>query len=258
MSSRSDLEIIDVTDAISFGLLPPCADPRFDHRSCDYWENDLSGAKTARPSWWQTRKAPPPPPPPPPDNPFAPSGPTADEFNPFAQPRGDGGLTDGLLAAPDVNPFAPVPARDTTTVPGDAPAKLRLLDRGREVFGSYAKILLLGGTPAAFAQFGPISAYPRAQQIRELYPRLPQSPLPAVITCVATTLAHRGKGLGQALVEAVVADLAARGFAAVEAYPDLALPADETPAADAPFWRRCGFDLAADDERYPVMRMSLD
>lgn len=255
--SSPDLEIIDVTDGPSFGLLPPCADPRFDHRSCDYWENDLNGKKAARPSWWQARK-PPPPPPPPGDNPFARNAPPADEFNPFAPPPAAGRRAEDIAAIADVNPFAPVPASDADIVPVDAPAKLRLLGRGRRVFGSYAKVLLLDGVPAAYTQFGPISAYPRAQQIRELYPRLPQAPLPAVITCIATTPSHRGEGLGQALIEAVAADLAGRGFAAAEAYPDLTLPTDETPAADPEFWRRCGFHVAADDERYPVLRMSLD
>ena len=59
------------------------------------------------------------------------------------------------------------------------------------MFGSYAKVLLRDDEPAAYAQFGPLSAYPRAQRTRELYPRLPQSPLPAVITCIATTTAAR-------------------------------------------------------------------
>ena len=88
----------------------------------------------------------------------------------------------------------------------DAPRKLRLLDRGHAVFGSYAKVLLAAGEPAAYAQFGPLSAYPRAQQIRDLYPRLPSSPLPAVITCVAVTITARGEGFGRALVVAVVED----------------------------------------------------
>jgi ribosomal protein S18 acetylase RimI-like enzyme len=143
-------------------------------------------------------------------------------------------------------------------VRSDAPRKLRLLDRGQTVFGSYAKVLLLAGEPAAYAQFGPLSAYPRAQHIRELYPRLPQSPLPAVITCVATTAAARGQGLAATLVGAIADDLAGRGFSAIEAYPDLTLSTDEASAADPAFWRRCGFELVEDDERYPVMRRELD
>ncbi len=48
MSSSDDIEILDVTDATTFDLLPPCADPRFDHRSCDYWEDEVHGSKAAR------------------------------------------------------------------------------------------------------------------------------------------------------------------------------------------------------------------
>ena len=69
--------------------------------------------------------------------------------------------------------------------------------RGLAVFGSYAKVLLVANAQgeeraAAYAQFGPLSAYPRALRLRELYPRLPQSPLPAVITCVAVTAGRSG------------------------------------------------------------------
>ncbi len=108
-----------------------------------------------------------------------------------------------------------------------------------------------------FAQFGPVSAYPRAQHIRELYPRLPSSPLPAVITCIAIGPAARGMGLAKDLVGAVADDLGDRGFAAVEAYPDLTLGPDEASAADPAFWIECGFLLVAEDERYPVMRLEL-
>jgi ribosomal protein S18 acetylase RimI-like enzyme len=125
------------------------------------------------------------------------------------------------------------------------------------VFGSYAKVLLVGDEPAVYTQFGPLSAYPRAQQVRDLYPRLPSSPLPAVITCVATAAWARGRGLARVLVEDVVDDLARRGFAAVETYPDLTLSSDQASAATPGFWEACGFTLAAPDERYPVMRREL-
>ena len=45
------IEIVDVTDETRFGLIPPCADPAFDHRSCDYWEDADRGSKASRPSW---------------------------------------------------------------------------------------------------------------------------------------------------------------------------------------------------------------
>ena len=45
------ISIVDVTDETSFGLLPPCADPGFDHRSCDYWEDADRGSKAIRLDW---------------------------------------------------------------------------------------------------------------------------------------------------------------------------------------------------------------
>jgi hypothetical protein len=58
------------------------------------------------------------------------------------------------------------------------------LGRGLGVAGSYAKVLLEDEVARVYAQFGPLTAYPRAQQTRDLYPSLPDAPLPAVITCI--------------------------------------------------------------------------
>jgi ribosomal protein S18 acetylase RimI-like enzyme len=106
----------------------------------------------------------------------------------------------------------------------------------------------------AYAQFGPLSAYPRAQRTRDLYPALPDSPLPAVITCIATTAEARRIGLARRLVEIVCGDLEARGFAAVETYPEAVADPDATSAATPAFWETLGFERAVDDPRFPVMR----
>ena len=45
------IRILDVTDLATFDRVPPCADPGFDHRSCDYWEDADRGSKAARLSW---------------------------------------------------------------------------------------------------------------------------------------------------------------------------------------------------------------
>ncbi|MEA2622875.1 MAG: hypothetical protein QOH61_1785 [Chloroflexota bacterium] len=160
-------------------------------------------------------------------------------------------------AAAGWNPFVPTQARERPLVAG-VPRKLALLDRGKVVFGSYAKVALFDDRAVAYAQFGPLSAYPRAGRLRELYPQLPDAPLPAVITCVATTADARRQGFARDLVLDVCDDLARRGFAAVEAYPDLTRPEDETSAGRPGFWLRCGFSEAVDDERFPVMRRELD
>jgi GNAT superfamily N-acetyltransferase len=239
------LRVIDVTDEASFGRIPPCRDPSFDHRTCDYWENATGGSKASRASWLEAA-APPPARPDLEGNPFAPRGPTT--------PAADWLRVGGEELAD--NPFAPRRTVERPMTDG-VPRKLALLDRGRGVFGSYAKVLLADDEPAGYAQFGPLSAYPRARHIRELYPQLPTSPLPAVITCVATTREGRGRGHAKLLVEAVCDDLADRGFSAVEVYSAWGEPPDETSTASPAFWQSTGFELVVDDPRYPVLRREL-
>jgi GNAT superfamily N-acetyltransferase len=244
----AELEIVDVRDADTFARIPTCADARFDHRTCDYWEDAERGSKVSRPAWLEATAS-------------APAAPAALADNPFVPPPRSGGadnpfLTGDLTDALADNPFAPAPARERPLRTG-VPRKLALLDRGRGVFGSYAKVLLADGEAAAYCQFGPLSAYPRAGRLRELYPQLPESPLPAVISCIASTAAARGHGWAALLVEDVCRDLAERGFAAVEAYPDLTRGEDEQSGAVPEFWHALGFVTAVDDERFPVMRRDL-
>lgn len=250
------VRIVDVTDDATFTLVPPCADPGFDHRSCDYWEDADRGSKAARASWISAA-APTTPARPRPRNPFADDD-AEPAFNPFAPGSKGPGFNPFADDDPEpaFNPFAPAPAT-RPAVAHDAPTKLRLLGRGLAVFGSYAKVLLEDDEPAAYAQFGPLSAYPRATRTRDLYPRLPRSPLPAVITCIATTRTARGRGLAAMLVESVCDDLARRGFAAVEVYPERGARDDATSAADPAFWEGLGFAVAAADDRFPVLRREL-
>lgn len=257
----AEITIVDVADQGTFDLIPPCADDRFDHRTCDYWEDAERGSKLHRAGWLEAGGAVEPARrPSPADNPFAPpqtDEPAANPFAPAARPTTpERFAADDLFALPGDNPFANVQRRERPLRTG-VPRKLALLDRGRGVFGSYAKVLLADGQPAAYCQFGPLSAYPRAGRLRELYPQLPAAPLPAVISCISTTAAARRHGYARRLVESVCDDLAQRGFAAVEAYPDLTRSEDETSAGRPGFWHGLGFSTAVDDERFPVMRREL-
>ena len=101
MDTRGVITIIDVTDEATFGRIPPCADPGFDHRSCDYWEDADRGTKAVRLAWLEPPRAAAEPAPRPPlaspattrssrisrrsaDNPFALAGPGGDAIvNPF-------------------------------------------------------------------------------------------------------------------------------------------------------------------------------
>jgi len=179
------------------------------------------------------------------ENPFAPAAPSA---NPFA-PGGGG-------AAPRSGDWGR-PRSGGMDLPPDLPRKLALLSRGLRVFGTYARVLMVDDRPVVYAQFGPLSAYPRAQRVRDLYRQLPAAPLPAVITCVASTREGRSGGLALRLVSDVCDELAGRGFAAVEAYPEAGALPDETSAATPGFWVAAGFDIVVDDERFPVARREL-
>ena len=216
--------------------IPPCADPGFDHRTCDYWEDADRGSKAARLAGSNPTAAPEPPPPrrrqqPVPGDPDEPSR---------SSTRSPRGRADGPAFNPlrgrrrraGRQPVRAASGRRGRPSGADAPRKLGLLGRGLTVFGSYAKVLLVDDVAVAYAQFGPLSAYPRALRLRELYPQLPDAPLPAVITCIATTAEARGAGHAQRLVEAVCDDLAERGFAAVEAYPEVGARPDATSARD--------------------------
>jgi hypothetical protein len=59
---------------------------------------------------------------------------------------------------------------------------------GRAAGGALAMLAVrteaVGVRVVGYAQFGPLSAYPRALTIRERYPELPESPAPWVVTCV--------------------------------------------------------------------------
>ncbi len=260
MIEASRISILDVTDRASLERLPPCADPGFDHRSCDYWEDADRGTKAIRLDWLvpgtsaggpSARPA----------SAGLPSARAAATVNPFARPAAPTSGFNPFLDEDDDdrqadNPFAPRRAA-RPTVPDDSPRKLRLLGRGLGVVGSYAKVLLLDDASVAYCQFGPLTAYPRAQRTRDLYPALPDAPLPAVITCIATTAEARGLGLARRLVDVVCDDLAARGFAAVETYPEVGAGPDATSAATPAFWMTVGFVVAAPDARFPVMRREL-
>jgi ribosomal protein S18 acetylase RimI-like enzyme len=267
----SRIEIVDVGDEARFGLIPPCADPSFDHRTCDYWEDADHGSKASRPGWLKAGHAAAGPGGVPHSgpsaNPFAPPKANANPFLAAARPDSNPFVSasagpvrnpflDDLPDSPDDNPLAPTrPARPT--IAAEAPRKLQLLGRGLGVFGTYAKLLLVDGEAAGYCQFGPLSAYPRALRLRELYSQLPDAPLPAVITCIATTAEARRSGHALRLVAEVCRDLTGRGFAAVEAYPETRAAEDATPAARPEFWILAGFLLAVDDEHYPVVRREL-
>ena len=239
-------ELIGIESAEELRLAPPCTRDDADHATCTWWEDADRGVKAGV---------------------AAPTGAAR-----ATAPAGGKSALAAFLGVeeegpPAFNPFAPKEPtreealRDAAAAPGQPP-KLRLLTRQLPVSGPMGWVLLAKGEPVAYCQAGPLSAFPRAQRLRDRYPGLPESPPPAIVTCISVIPAARGAALGSALVEGVLTRLGAAGFAAAEAYPEepaITPEPDETSAATRTFWERLGFSVAATgpDGRWPVMRRTL-
>jgi hypothetical protein len=154
------------------------------------------------------------------------------------------------------------PAADATDASARTALKRERLLGGRDLSGAYAMLAYrtdaVERVAIGYAQFGPLSAYPRAQSIRDRYPELPESPAPWVITCLQV----RGgpderQSSAVALLNAVCDELDGRGIIAVEAYPDGVADAWLPSPGPASIYESASFERVAGDERYPVYRREL-
>lgn len=157
------------------------------------------------------------------------------------------------------------PDADGSGAAARAALKRSRLLAGQEVSGSYAmlgyKVDAVDRVAVAYAQFGPLSAYARAQSIRDRYPQLPESPAPWVVTCLQVATAA-GDGptrvrLGIDLLEAVCAELDRRGITAVEAYPEGVTDAWLPSPGPPDIYEGAAFARVAGDDHYPVYRREL-
>ena len=152
-------ELIGVERAEELILVPPCARDDADHATCTWWEDADRGSKAARVEAQSPSSS---------ARASAPAGGKA-ALAAF--------LGADVAEAPMFNPFAPreptreEALRDAAAAPGQ-PAKLRLLTRQLPISGPMGWILLSGGDPVAYCQAGPLSAFPRAQRLRDRYPDL--------------------------------------------------------------------------------------
>ena len=153
--------------------------------------------------------------------------------------------------------------REASSSEAAADLKLSRLLAGTRLAGAYGMLAWQtdpSGDRVAvgWAQFGPISAYPRAQAIRERYPSLPDSPAPWVVTCLQVVAGTPDReGVAAALLAAVCEELDRRGIIAVEGYPEgVADPWSLSPGP-ASVYQAAGFAHAAGEDRFPVYRREL-
>ena len=156
------------------------------------------------------------------------------------------------------------PAADAPDRTARATLKRQRLLGGRAAGGALAMVAVrtdaMDVRVTGYAQFGPLSAYLRAQSIRERYPQLPESPAPWVVTCLQIHGAPDAEARladGVALLEAVCDELDRRGIIAVEAYPE-GIPDGWLPSPGPPsIYERAAFERVTGDERFPVYRREL-
>ena len=154
------------------------------------------------------------------------------------------------------------PEAEATDAPARATLKRQRLLGGRDMSGSYAMLAYrtdaVERVAIGYAQFGPMSAYPRAQSIRDRYPQLPDSPAPWVITCLQVTGASEEREQDAVkLLNGVCDELDRRGIIAVEAYPEGVADAWLPSPGPASVYEAAGFERVAGDERFPVYRREL-
>lgn len=157
------------------------------------------------------------------------------------------------------------PAGGASDAAARAGLKRGRLLAGRALAGAHAMLAYrtdaVERVAIGYAQFGPLSAYERAQSIRDRYPELPESPAPWVVTCLQVSpdlgdaMAREQHGVD--LLEAVCTELDRRGITALEAYPEVVAEAWLPAPGPASVYEAAGFDRVAGDERYPVYRRDL-
>jgi hypothetical protein len=154
--------------------------------------------------------------------------------------------------------------REASDSEAAAELKLSRLMAGARLAGAYGMLAWRPDTAGdrvaiGWAQFGPISAYPRAQVIRERYPALPDSPAPWVVTCLQVVADTPDReGAAAQLLTAVCEELDRRGIIAVEAYPEGIPDPWSLSPGPASVYKAVGFIRAAGEDRYPVYRRELE
>ncbi|MGY4706587.1 N-acetyltransferase family protein [Candidatus Bipolaricaulota sp. J31] len=126
------------------------------------------------------------------------------------------------------------------------------LRRVREEWGNCGKLLFLGDEAVGYAQYAPARFFPAVKE----YTAGPVSEDAVLITCLfIPSQEHRRRGLGSALLSAILEELRGRGIAAVETFARRGSP--ESPSGPVEFYLKHGFRVLRDDPQFPLLRLEL-
>ena len=124
------------------------------------------------------------------------------------------------------------------------------------VFGNCGKILYVDGVPVGYAEYGPSNRFP---QIKE-YDSQPIGRIEdgvIFLSCLIVADKNlRGRGLGEKLLDSVVAEARMRGFKAIETYSRRS--SSNNPSGPVEFHIKNGFTIKDEtDPEFPVARLDL-
>ena len=118
--------------------------------------------------------------------------------------------------------------------------------------GVGGKIAYLGARPVGYAHFGPGHVF--SERVAE-YAAGPPSDDALFLACLTVEESARGKGVGRALLEAVLAEAQRRGVKAVETYARRG--STNNPSGPLELYLRHGFHIRRGDAEFPLVRREL-
>ena len=134
--------------------------------------------------------------------------------------------------------------------------KRQWITQTREESGDCGKILYHNKSPVGYAEYGPASRFPQinaydSQPIGEIDDGV------VFLSCLfIAEESLRGKGLGERLLENVIADLRKWRFKALETYARRG--SANNPSGPAEFYLKRGFHIKDEtDPEFPILRLDL-
>jgi len=123
-------------------------------------------------------------------------------------------------------------------------------------FGACGKIVYSGNVPIGYAQYGPSTRLPQSGEYKSKPVGRAEDGVVFISCLYISDKAIRGKGVGEKLLDAIVADLKKRGFKAVETF---ARKGDSNnPSGPLEFYLKKGFHVKDEtNPEFPLMRLDL-
>jgi GNAT superfamily N-acetyltransferase len=118
-------------------------------------------------------------------------------------------------------------------------------------FGPCGKLAFLGSKPVGYSQFAPPKYLPKVVE----YTCGPPSDDTIFVSCLFVPAGEQRKGIGSALLQAILRDLRARGAQAVETFARKSSP--NNCSGPLEFWLKHGFHIVREDRDFALVRRGL-